>query len=107
MDKNKIPEHKYVSYYWLKVRNFNDAEWERFKKDLSEFQSLFTYDGIDEEERDICFKFCVSAPKDESQIEKCKKLNEYYKEAFIKEVKKNLHGRVYFNIKRQELKKIV
>ena len=107
MQEMKIPEHKYVSYYWLKVTNFNNAEWEKFKEDLSEFTNLFTYDGIDEEDREICFKFCVRKPKSVEEIDRCKKINTYYKDQFIKEVKKNLHGKVYFNTKRQEIKKLV
>ena len=39
-----IPEHEYAQYYWLTLEGFTEEEWETFKKDMSPFFKLFTFD---------------------------------------------------------------
>lgn len=107
MNTSNIPEHKYAIYYWLTLENFNREEWERFIQDLSPFTKLFTIDGIDEECQSLCFKFSRFVPKDKSQIKICKEKNLIYKKEFLKALREDIRGRVYFNVNRGVLKKII
>lgn len=101
-----IPEHKYAEYYWLTFENFDVEEWERFKKDLSPFTKLFTFDGIDDENQSICFKFARFVPRTGTELTSCKKKNLLYKKEFIKALQQDIRGKVYFNIKRGIIKKL-
>lgn len=101
-----IPEHKYAEYYWLTLEGFTEEEWETFKKDMSPFFKLFTFDGIDDEEKSICFKFARFKPANETQITICKKRNLLYKKEFIKAFQQDIRGKVYFNVKRGTIKKL-
>lgn len=103
---SKIPEYEYAEYYWLTLENFNSTEWETFKRDMSPFLKLFTIDGIDEETMSLCFKFIRAIPKSESHIKKCKEINQVYKKEFIKALRQDIRGKVYFNVNRGILKKL-
>lgn len=101
-----IPEHKFAEYYWITLENFTKEEWERFKKDFSPFTKLMNIDGIDEEEKSLCFKFSRAIPKSDVEIKKCKTINQVYKKEFIKALQKDIRGKVYFNASRGLLKKL-
>lgn len=101
-----IPEHKYAVYYWVQMIGFTDEEWDEFKKQMSNFPKAYSYDGVDDEEKTVCFKFKVNIPKNELEIEKCYQANLRIKKDVIKTISNNISGRVYFNSKRGTLTKL-
>jgi len=101
-----IPEQEYSEFKWITVQGFNDEEWEKFKTELTPFNKLYNIDGIDEEDRSVCFKFNIYIPKNPSQIKSCKYLNQKFKTKFIQALSKNISGRMYFNAKHGIIKKL-
>lgn len=101
-----IPEYKYIECKWLTFQGFNSSEWEQFKKDFLPFKSLFTLDGIDEEEYAICFKFNKFVPRTEKEIPLCKKNNLYLKKEFLKALEIDMPKELYFNVGKGIVKKL-
>jgi len=100
------PEHKYCSYYWITLQNFNQEEWERFKEEISPFQNIFNFDGIDEDENSVCLKFNRYVPQNDIEVRACKELNLSLKKGFIKAFSEDIRGKVYFNASKGILKKL-
>lgn len=101
-----IPEHKYADYYWITLKGFSTSEWENFKKEMCNFPKAYTYDGLDDEEMTVCFKFSRHIPKNSLEVMKCKKQNTRVKKDVLKAISNNLRGKVYFNVSKGILKKL-
>ncbi len=101
-----IPEHKYARYKWLTIRGFSDVEWERFKSEMAQHYRMFHIDGIDEDERSICFKFNQFVPKVETEIKRCLKENQKTEQLVLRTIVNNISSRVYFNAGKGIIKKL-
>ena len=101
-----IPEYKYARYKWITISGFTDIEWERFKSEMSQHSKMFSIDGIDEEERAICFKFKRFVPVVETEIKKCREGNQKTEQLVLKTIVNNISSRVYFNVGKGILKKL-
>lgn len=102
----KIKEHSYAEYYWLTLEGYDQEEWEAFKQQMGCFPKAYTYDGIDDEDHSVCFKFARHIPQSPTQIRVCKYKNAQIKKEVIKTIANNLRTRVYFNVRRGILKKL-
>lgn len=101
-----IPEHKYIRCKWLTIQGFNDEEWETFKKEMSQHSKMFLIDGIDEEDRSICFKFKRFIPKSQSEIRLCLEKNKKTEQLVLKTISQNIAPTVYFNAGKGIIKKL-
>lgn len=106
MVSEMIPEHKYARFKWLTIQGFNEEEWERFKVEMSQHHTMFHVDGIDEEDRSICFKFKRFVPKSESEIKRCLNENHKTEQLVLKTISKNISSRIYFNAGKGIIKKL-
>lgn len=101
-----IPEHKYARFKWLTIQNFSDVEWERFKSEMAQHHTMFHIDGIDEEERSICFKFTRFIPKTEKEIKNCLVANQRTEQLVLRTIVNNISSRIYFNAGKGIIKKL-
>jgi hypothetical protein len=101
-----IPEHKYARFKWLTIHNFSDVEWERFKSEMAQHHTMFHIDGIDEEERSICFKFTRFIPKTEKEIKNCLVANHKTEQLVLRTIVNNISSRIYFNAGKGIIKKL-
>ncbi len=101
-----IPEHKYIRCKWLTLQGFSDDEWETFKKEMSQHHKMFLIDGVDEEDRSICFKFKRFIPKSHSDIKLCLEKNRRTEQLVLKTISNNISPRVYFNAGKGIIKKL-
>lgn len=106
MVSEMIPEHKYARFKWLTIQGFNEEEWERFKSEMSQHHTMFYIDGVDEDDRSICFKFKRFVPKSESEIKRCLKENHKTEQLVLKTISKNISSRIYFNVGKGIIKKL-
>lgn len=103
----EIPEHKYAIYKWVNADGLSDDEWKDFLYELDQFPKIFSFDGIDEEDKSICFKFHRYVPKQKSDIDKCLKGNRILSSKVMKIIQEKMSGRLYFNINKGFIKKVL
>lgn len=96
----------YAEYYWLTLVDYDDETWEIFKESMGQFPKAYTWDGWDDENHSICFKFATHVPRNESEIKICKERNLKVKRDILKTIENNLHGKVYFNKSKGILKNL-
>lgn len=97
-----IHQHKYAYYYWINCQGFNQSEFQKIVKAISDVVPII--DGVDEEDHAFCLTFGMNKPQTVEQLNYCRKINEIKARRFLKDFQKSLGGRLYFNIKRHELK---
>lgn len=98
-----IPEHKYAFYYWLKCPTFTKTEFTKIVEAINNV-GLNLVDGFDEESQEFCIKVIRFVPSGIRDVNFCKVKNEVAGKRFLRSFQESLGGRLYFNIKRQELK---
>jgi len=103
---NTILEKEYAHFYRITLQGYDEEEWENFKEQMGQFPKAYTYDGIDDEEKSICFKFATYKPRNLQEVKKCNKANLRIKRDVIDTISRNIRGGAYFNVRRGTIKKV-
>lgn len=97
-----IPERKYSYYYWLDCVDFTPTEFSKIVEAIQKVVPII--DGVDEEDHSLCLRFNMKKPKHSGEINLCKQYNQQVGRKFLNAFQKSLGGKLYFNIKRKQLK---
>lgn len=101
-----ILEKDYGYWYWLDCK-LTDEEFEAFTKNIEEVNNkhlINLIDGIDTEDKSICFKFSQCKPEHPTKIKWAKTVNEAHCKKFMQLLSKKIDGRLYFNVNHHVIK---
>jgi len=103
----KIPEHSYSCYYWLKI-DLPETEFKSFVENIEQVNiqhKISLLDGIDVESQELCFKFSQVKPTKKQEITLAKVRNEQNCNKFLHALSKKLDGKLYFNVNHKVIKR--